>query len=371
MATTLISLPTVHARQCALIGQEVKQGCNRFRRPEVLSTCCTNRGTAAQMSLGTRSGFSRSSSVRSSRKEITFTAADLQRGMEKYMETDTETTESATNADEESTTPENDASVAEDVMPEVVDESPAAVIETPVPEEEVPKSESDDELIQRNKIDALKQVLTLLGAVTNRGQFASESQKGEALKALTALEGLCVVTSHEEIMQQQQGRWTLMLSDVEPFRVSPFFMALEEALLDYPDRDESRPDRVFGQHRLATSVGEFGSVAQTILGNELKSEVELRVGVLPGLPFAITGTVVSRGAVYSVGSNGAFTVEMLDTSVTNSNAASFLDDWIKVPVGEVYRQLGGDVPKATLTTTYVDEDLRVCRSRGGHYFVFS
>ena len=53
-----------------------------------------------------------------------------------------------------------------------------------------------------------------------------------------------------------------------------------------------------------------------------------------------TGTVVSRGAVFTTGSNGEFTVEMLDTSVTNSNAASFLDDWIKVPVGEVRHNSG-------------------------------
>eukprot|EP00959_Pyramimonas_sp_CCMP1952_P130849 2736052-Pyramimonas_sp.AAC.1 len=131
--------------------------------------------------------------------------------------------------------PADDApAAADDIVPK---EMPAAVDETPAPVNETPNTELL-ESFRKRKITQVKQQLTLLGAVTNRGQFASQAQKSEALKAVTALEGLGAVSRHEETMQQQEGRWTLVLSDVEPFRVSPFFMALEEALLDYPKRDE-------------------------------------------------------------------------------------------------------------------------------------
>ena len=165
-------------------------------------------------------------------------------------DTETEPVQSTSNADTDATVPMDETqATAEDAVPE-----PPVVVEKPPPTDEAPTEtpslESDDELVRTSKIERLKQRLTLLGAVTNRGQFASEAQRIEALKALTALEPLCQwqcqynANGHREIMQQQEGRWTLILSDVELFRVSPFFMALEQALLEYPDRDEVRVFRI-------------------------------------------------------------------------------------------------------------------------------
>ena len=51
-----------------------------------------------------------------------------------------------------------------------------------------------------------------------------------------------------------------MYSDTQPFRSSPFFMAIGELFGEEKDRAET----LFAFHRAATSIGEIGRVRQTI-----------------------------------------------------------------------------------------------------------
>ncbi|CAM9312990.1 unnamed protein product, partial [Hapterophycus canaliculatus] len=100
------------------------------------------------------------------------------------------------------------------------------------------------------------------------------------------------------------GPWELVYTDTQPFRCSPFFMALGEVF----GEEKGQAETLFSLHRAATSNGEIGRVRQTISEAMLVrvqddhvkvrpycvSEIDLKVGLFPGLPMALKGTVVTK-----------------------------------------------------------------------------
>lgn len=56
------------------------------------------------------------------------------------------------------------------------------------------------------------------------------------------------------------GVWELVYSDTQPFRSSPFFMAIGELF----GEEKERAETLFALHRAATANGEIGRVKQTI-----------------------------------------------------------------------------------------------------------
>ncbi|KAG8469913.1 hypothetical protein KFE25_006368 [Diacronema lutheri] len=138
-------------------------------------------------------------------------------------------------------------------------------------------------------VDA-KSTLIRLAALTSRGQTASAVQLALARRAIQELEG----AGAGRVPWAPSGTWELVFSDVAPFRASPFFMALGKVL------DDFRPgaaERNLLAHRLATSVGEIGKVTWSMTPASLVSEVELRVGLLPGVPAQLTGRVVTQASL--------------------------------------------------------------------------
>jgi hypothetical protein len=132
----------------------------------------------------------------------------------------------------------------------------------------------------------LKAALVRLGASSGRGQFFSTAECAKACEYVAQLESVGLPALPSDLT----GTWDLVLTDVEPFRASPFWWALGSAL------DAFKPGaakRIFPAHRLATSVGEVGRVRQTIdlvsvdpsvaATGWLTSEVGIKAGVLPGL----------------------------------------------------------------------------------------
>ena len=273
----------------------------------------------------------------------------------------------------------------------------------------------------------LKAALVSLGAVSDRGQFATAIEAARASEFVSRLEAF---GSDASEASQLEGSWELILTDVEPFRASPFFMTLAAAL------DDFRPgaaERVLPAHRLATAVGEIGRVRQRIAldgldggSGTLTSEVDIRAGFLPGLPASVRGTVVTSATVTvdpsisgAAGSGGygsdggeltdfeldamdapmedegvVLAAELVSTRVRGSTFAfgfagaggatsstdvplGFLDN-NPVPVGQLLNRVGArqqdadaDAPRRPrLRTTYLDEDLRVSRTEDEHYFVF-
>jgi len=246
----------------------------------------------------------------------------------------------------------------------------------------------------------LKAALVRLGATSGCGQFLSPSATSRACEYAARLEAVGLPALPSDL----EGTWDLVLTDVEPFRASPFWWALGSAL------DAFKPGaaaRIFPAHRLATAVGEVGRVRQRIemLPNaganspatgKLTSEVFIKAGMLPGLPLALRGDVVSKAEVQLVsdeaGAVGALAAKLLDTRVRHSTleygyvapggdtssgelSLSPVFDERALPVGDLLRSVrgGGDADVAArplLRTTYLDADLRVSRTADEHFFVF-
>mmetsp|Transcript_22332 Transcript_22332/g.36924 ORF Transcript_22332/g.36924 Transcript_22332/m.36924 type:complete len:295 (+) Transcript_22332:82-966(+) len=231
--------------------------------------------------------------------------------------------------------------------------------------EEEPESppESEEDVTYREK---LKSEIIALGATTNRGQIASEDEKDIVIDLVYQLESMN--PSPKTNIAASYGTWELVYSDVELFRSSPFFMAVRDLFGD----DDEKASQAFSLHRLATSTSEIGKVKQVLGPSTLVSEVDLKVGTIPSLPFAITGTVVSDAEVTANGDQ-SLQVTVGKTKVSNSNILKFLnleDMGAAVPVKDVFERLRGSVPTVPLNTYYLDDTMRISRTQDEHFFVY-
>eukprot|EP00640_Fibrocapsa_japonica_P002423 CAMPEP_0113933674 /NCGR_PEP_ID=MMETSP1339-20121228/931_1 /TAXON_ID=94617 /ORGANISM="Fibrocapsa japonica" /LENGTH=283 /DNA_ID=CAMNT_0000935083 /DNA_START=61 /DNA_END=912 /DNA_ORIENTATION=- /assembly_acc=CAM_ASM_000762 len=212
--------------------------------------------------------------------------------------------------------------------------------------------------------EALKKELLQLGAITSRGQFATEDEKDLAVDLVYRLEGLnpTSTTAGDDIY----GTWELVYSDVEPFRSSPFFMAVREVFGD----DDEKASQAFALHRAATSISEIGKVKQVLSPGQMSSEVDLKVGLFASVPFSLTATVVSTASMTEKSAE-AFEITMDKTKVINSNVFKFLDSFDGVPVNSVFERLRGSVPPVTLNTYFLDDTMRISRTGDEHFFVYA
>ena len=104
------------------------------------------------------------------------------------------------------------------------------------------------------------------------------------------------------------------------------------------------------------------------------SEYDLSVGLIPGLPLRVKGTVVTS-AELTVIAPETWEMTVRGTKVNGSNVP-FLDQYldynaVEVPVGEAYKAISGSIPTAVLKTFYVDEGMRITRDIDENFFVFT
>mmetsp|Transcript_28607 Transcript_28607/g.42313 ORF Transcript_28607/g.42313 Transcript_28607/m.42313 type:complete len:297 (-) Transcript_28607:311-1201(-) len=236
-------------------------------------------------------------------------------------------------------------------------------LENPEQTVAVDKNE-DDEAIR----DALKRELLLFSSVTDRGEFATKDERAIIVDLITQLEAL---NPTEDPALNCEGDWDLCLTSTQSFRSSPFFMAIRAAV---GDDNKDIALNGFDIHERATSAGKVGRVRQSITKDELISEVDLEVGVLPGLPFTVKGTVVSSASL-DTAAPATWKLRVQGTKVTGSNVPfldQYLDDYpLEVPVGDAYSQVLGSVPVAEQKTFYVDEGIRITRDVDDEFFVFA
>lgn len=264
--------------------------------------------------------------------------------------------------------------------------------------EEVTLEESEPLQIQTPssspEAERIKSELLKIGLLTLRGTRARETERMDAASLVEELERSAGDTSPV----LRDGIWELVLSDIEPFRASTFFLALAHAVEDNIMSGAS--DGALTVHSLATGGGEVGRVAHVIEdgGSRLRSLVELQSGSLPSLPVALTGTVISSGRLTTdptVGSVATprYTLNLESTSVQDSKVRyggprdgslrpgeddsllSWIGDQI-VPSGDIFGQvldpMGGG-QQATLELSYADDNFMVWRAPklGNHYFVMA
>jgi PAP_fibrillin len=218
--------------------------------------------------------------------------------------------------------------------------------------------------------DALKRELLLLSSVTNRGEYASTDEQNMLIDLVAQLEALNP-TPEPASLNSQGGDWDLCLASTQFFRSSPFFQSLRAAA---GDSNQSMMQNAFDIHDRATTSGRVGRVRQTITPDKLISSVDLEVGLIPGLPIKVKGTVVTTASLSTTGPD-SFELKIQKTSVTGSNIPLFnqwLDDLkLEVPMSDIFTSLAGTVPSVPNKIFYLDEGMRITRDQDDNFFVYT
>lgn len=224
-------------------------------------------------------------------------------------------------------------------------------------------TDADDAFLR----DALKRELLLMASVTNRGEYASADERDIVIDLVTQLEAL---NPTPDPALASSGEWDLVLSSTQFFRSSPFFQSIRRAL---GNSNKEIAFNGFDIHDAATTASRVGRIRQTVSDTQLVSEVDLEVGILPGFPFRVKGTVLSAASLKIVPPE-TWELQMTTTQVKGSNIPllnQIMDDIrFELPVGELYRTFG-NVPIVPLKTYYVDEGIRITRDEDDNFFVFS
>lgn len=216
--------------------------------------------------------------------------------------------------------------------------------------------------------DALKRELLLFSSVTNRGEYASSDEQNIIIDLVAQLEALNPTANPASTCE---GEWDLCLSSTQFFRSSPFFQSIRVAV---GEDNKQVAENFFDIHDRATTASRIGRVRQSITEDQLTSEVELEVGLVPGLPIRVTGNVVTTASLKVV-SPETFELQMESTQVKGSNIPflnQFLDDpSLDIPFSNIYNTIQGQVPVIPMKTFYVDEGMRITRDVDENFFVFT
>jgi hypothetical protein len=236
----------------------------------------------------------------------------------------------------------------------------------PPSQKEVTVDENEEDSLIR---DALKRELLLLASVTNRGAYASNDESGLVLDLVSQLEALNPTANPAG---HCEGGWDLCFSSTQIFRSSPFFQAIRIAV---GDDNKQVAENGFKLHDRATSGSRIGRVRQTITSNKLISEVDLIVGVVPGFPFKVTGTVVTTASMTIV-TDELQELKVKNTKVKGSNIPivnQIMEEQLQLelPVGDVYSTVQGSIPVIPIHTYYVDESMRITRDVDENFFVYT
>ncbi|CAM9645367.1 unnamed protein product [Chrysoparadoxa australica] len=212
--------------------------------------------------------------------------------------------------------------------------------------------------------ESIKREMFATAATTNRGQLATQDEKDLMTDLVFQLEAMNPnpVTTDMALVA---GTWELIYCDVQPFRSSPFFMTIGELF----GEDREKAETAFALHRAATAPGEIGRVRQTITENELISEIDLKVGVLNGLPLELKTTVVSSASLQAI-SDESFALTATTTTVTNNNIFTFLNKAVEVPIDQILSSIRGSTPEVKLSTYFLDDNMRISRTPDEKLFVY-
>ncbi len=238
------------------------------------------------------------------------------------------------------------------------------------------------------EVDEIKTKIFKIAAVTDRGQRLNklvapmyEEKANEICDLIESLKSF----SFEISEQSLSGEWELIFSNVELFRSSPFFLAIEKAL-----NDELKSNLFFKLHQL--QVGSFGistigRIAQKIdfEKKEFTSTFDTTIFGLTTIPilgwFKLLPTF--GGRVKTLASDLVLKNNLLDmnlqrTKVSKVNGLNkipffselLMDRWY--PVKEVWNKLpwNKESPNCQLSIIYLDEEMRIMQDMYGSIFIY-
>lgn len=211
----------------------------------------------------------------------------------------------------------------------------------------VPASEAVDAVtsgVAQSKRASLIARVLQLAAVTSRGQLATDAQTA-------AMDDL--VMSLEELNPNPQpvetdlidGLWTLVYTSARMFQSNPLLMAAAKPLL------------------------ELGQVRQRIAINDGTVTTEADIVAFP----AVSATLKTTARVTPVGAERLeITVEK--TTVTGNKLINTIDLGglsFDIPVEQIYSKLRNTSSESYIDTYYLDDNLRISRSKEGKLYIYT
>ena len=236
--------------------------------------------------------------------------------------------------------------------------------------------------------DVLKQEIYKLSALTDRGQRLNklispiyQEKLTEINKVINDLKDYSEPISEDKI----SGEWELIFSNVELFRSSPFFLAIENAL-----NNKIKSDLFFKLHQLQVSsfgLSTIGKISQTIdfQKKEFLSTFDTIIFGLTTIPiigwfklFPTFGGSVTTLANELVLVDNKIRMSLQKTKVTEVEGLNKIPIFSKFlmnkwyPVKDVWRKLPWNKvnPNCEVSIIFIDEDLRIMRDIYGSIFIY-
>ena len=236
--------------------------------------------------------------------------------------------------------------------------------------------------------EKLKQAIYKLSALTDRGQRLNKLISPLYQEKLTEMNKIIHnLKDYSEPITEDiiTGEWELIFSNVELFRSSPFFLAIENAF-----NNKVKSDLFFKLHQLQVSsfgLSTIGKISQTIdfKKKEFLSSFDTIIFGLTTIPiigwfklFPTFGGSVTTLADKLVLEDNKLIMSLQKTKVTEVEGLNKIPFFSKLlmnkwyPVKEVWRKLPWNKvnPNCEVSIIFIDEDLRIMNDIYGSIFIY-
>ena len=234
----------------------------------------------------------------------------------------------------------------------------------------------------------IKEKIYKISAKTDRGQRLNKliaPMYQENLKEIRSLTKELIAFNSEINEEKLNGDWELIFSDVELFRSSPFFLAIEKAL-----NNQKRSDLFFKLHQLQVcsfGLSTIGKVSQKInfTKREFISTFDTTIFGLTTIPIfgwfkllpTFGGRVITLANEISLNKN-VLKMTLQKTKVSEVEGLKripifsnlLMEKWY--PVKNIWEKLPWNTnePSLEVFIKYLDEDMRIIEDMYGSIFVY-
>ena len=234
----------------------------------------------------------------------------------------------------------------------------------------------------------IKEKIYKISAKTDRGQRLNKliaPMYQENLKEIRSLTKELIAFNSEINEEKLNGDWELIFSDVELFRSSPFFLAIEKAL-----NNQKRSDLFFKLHQLQVcsfGLSTIGKVSQKInfTKREFISTFDTTIFGLTTIPIfgwfkllpTFGGRVITLANEISLNKN-VLKMTLQKTKVSEVEGLKripifsnlLMEKWY--PVKNIWEKLpwNSNEPSLEVFIKYLDEDMRIVEDIYGSIFVY-
>ena len=234
----------------------------------------------------------------------------------------------------------------------------------------------------------IKEKIYKISAKTDRGQRLNKliaPMYQENLKEIRSLTKELIAFNSEVNEKKLNGDWELIFSDVELFRSSPFFLAIEKAL-----NNQKRSDLFFKLHQLQVcsfGLSTIGKVSQKInfTKREFISTFDTIIFGLTTIPIfgwfkllpTFGGRVITLANEISLNKN-VLKMTLQKTKVSEVEGLKripifsnlLMERWY--PVKNIWEKLpwNSNEPSLEVFIKYLDEDMRIIEDIYGSIFVY-